>query len=360
MKDRRNTSRGHLHPLLVVALDALLLGCVLLVFAWFHHAGDAVYSHIYYAQLAQQTTPAPTTDPAATPTATPAPTQETTPAITTPPETTPEPTEPDNRTPWQIRFEEHFTDEVISTENAYSSPNVSVSIDTCVVDSERGQVVYYVVDIYVASLDCFKTYVAHNDLWHYSTEMAKLMDKASGAIVALSGDYYAIQDNSFTMRNGELYSKKNPTCDICVLYSDGTMKTYPYQGYTKDEVLANDPVQIWNFGPRLLDEHGQALTEFNISPILLGWHPRSALGYYEPGHYCFVTVDGRDNDHSAGMTMQMMANLFESLGCASAYNLDGGASSVLTFNDANYSRPVGERPLSDMIIVVEPAGEAEP
>ena len=57
-----------------------------------------------------------------------------------------------------------------------------------------------------------------------------------------------------------------------------------------------------------------------------GLNPRSAVGYYEPGHYCFVVIDGRQPGYSKGATLMQLAQLFESLGCKEAYNLDGGKS----------------------------------
>lgn len=342
-----------MNPGLVVLLDLVMLGTVLLVFAWFHHGGEAVMSNI---RLAGEEVPAVTTTVPTTPGLT-EPQQTSAPATTETPQTTP--AQPDTRTPWQIRFADHFTDEVISTHNSYSSPNISVTIETVYGQGSSGAVTYYVADIYVASLDCFKTYAAHNDLWHYSTQNADKMDRDSGAILTLSGDYYGIQKNSFIVRNGEVYSTKNPTCDICVLYSDGSMETYGFREYDKNDILERNPLQVWNFGPALLDENGKAKTEFNTTSHLLGSHPRSAIGYFEPGHYCFVAADGR-TEQSAGMTMEMLAGVFEGLGCTRAYNLDGGASAVMVFNDENYSVPSDLRPITDVIIVVEPEGGNEP
>ncbi len=347
----------HMHPLLVVLLDGILLGAVLLCFALGHHVYPIWHSQ-YMASLhipAETTQPTrETTEPTETQESTlPAASEETLPVGTVPPET-----EPDNRTPWQIRFEDKFTDEVIRTENSYSSPNVSVTIQTIHTGEGKDILTYYVADIYVASMDCFRTYVAHNDITYYSTQWAEDMHKESGAIVSLSGDYYAIQRNSFTMRNGYLYSKGNPACDICVLYSDGTMATYGRGEYTKEDVLAADPLQIWNFGPALLDENGKAKTSFQVNESVAGKHPRSAIGYVEPGHYIFLMADGRMDGFSRGMRIEHMAKVFQNLGCKAAYNLDGGASASITFNEDRFNASTNQRPISDLIIVVEP--EAAP
>ena len=53
------------------------------------------------------------------------------------------------------------------------------------------------------------------------------------------------------------------------------------------------------------------------------------LGYYEPGHYCLVVIDGRAMGGSSGANMQALASLMSDLGCREAYNLDGGNSAEM-------------------------------
>ncbi|MBR5095012.1 MAG: phosphodiester glycosidase family protein, partial [Oscillospiraceae bacterium] len=89
-------------------------------------------------------------------------------------------------------------------------------------------------------------------------------------------------------------------------------------------------------------------------------HPRTAIGYYEPGHYCFVVVDGRQWGHSDGAEIADLARLMESLGCTLAYNLDGGASSMMIFHGKTVDKPSnGGRYINDMLIITEPADGAE-
>ena len=86
-------------------------------------------------------------------------------------------------------------------------------------------------------------------------------------------------------------------------------------------------------------------------------NPRSAIGYYEPGHYCFVVVDGRQDGYSYGLRIPELAAIFEELGCTEAYNLDGGGSAVMVFNHEKYSRQSnGGRDLGDIIYVAETEG----
>ena len=101
------------------------------------------------------------------------------------------------------------------------------------------------------------------------------------------------------MRNREIYVDDNNRYSICALYSDGTMDTFDAKDYRIDDIKAKDPVQVWSFGPVLLDEDGTVRDKYQVSSTVAQRNPRSAVGYYEPGHYCFVVVDGRQK-HSAG------------------------------------------------------------
>ena len=76
------------------------------------------------------------------------------PVIETQTETVPSteaPTEPDNRTEWQKKFADHFTDEVVVTENSYTSPQVSITVETVVEGEGKQKITYYVADIYMGA-----------------------------------------------------------------------------------------------------------------------------------------------------------------------------------------------------------------
>ena len=105
------------------------------------------------------------------------------------------------------------------------------------------------------------------------------------------------------------------------------------------QVMQDGAYQSWTFGPNLLDENGKALSSFNTWDYIRQTHPRSAIGYYKPGHYCFVVVDGRQSGYSRGMTLPELARVFEDLGCSAAYNLDGGHSTFMTIGDQVVNRP---------------------
>ncbi len=343
---------------LVVISDILLTVVILGIYFLFQVGIPAVKSSMAAQKQAAAATPSPvvqTAEPAAAE-VTAEPVQETaviTPAPTAEP--TPEPT-PDTRTPWQIRFEDYFTDEVVQTENSYSSPNVAIRIDTISTGEGGDKITYHVADVHIASIDCFRTYVSHGVYSYFDTQEVMEMDAAVNALLSISGDFCTYQQTGFLVRNGEVIRGDQAWCDICVLYADGTMKCYVRGTYTNDQVMADGALQVWNFGPSLLNDAGEVRTDYTVSQTVMYPNPRSAVGYYEPGHYCLVIVDGRQEGYSKGMLLNELGELFHSLGCTCAYNLDGGGSAVMTFNHDRYSQQSNgaDRMLGDILYICEP------
>lgn len=79
----------------------------------------------------------------------------------------------------------------------------------------------------------------------------------------------------------------------------------------------------------------------------------SGIGYFEPGHYCLLLVDGRQQN-SRGMFLDEMAKVFEDLGCKVAYNLDGGHCSFMEMNGKVVNDPYKpEHEIEDGIFITE-------
>ena len=143
------------------------------------------------------------------------------------------------------------------------------------------------------------------------------------------------------------------TCFARMLNWDGTMKIYNPEEINTQQLIDSGAYQSWIFGPSLLDENGKAKTTFQTWSYITESHPRTAIGYYEPGHYCLLVADGRQ-DSSRGMFLDEMAALFEQLGCKAAYNLDGGHCSFMTLQDQVINHPYkSEHKVEDGIFIME-------
>ena len=230
----------------------------------------------------------------------------------------------------------------------YKSENVCVKMLSGRMENSN----YHVADIYVQDISCFVTAFSGGKFRGKAQSVRHIFDTVEGGIVAMNGDFYSIHLFGPVVRNGTTYlNRVSKDYDIAVLQSDGVLMTYDFKTLTKEQLSAISAYQTWVFGPALLDENGQAKTEFHSR--VQSANPRTALGYYEPGHYAFITVDGR-SDESIGMTMKQLSQLCADLGMTRAYNMDGGQSSVLLAQDGVLNVPVqGGRSVSDILAIRE-------
>ncbi len=326
----------------LVVIDVVAIGVSLCIFALFHHALPREVQVDLPSNGAINTSPnagystsTPTLAPDATPT----------PAVT------------DSQgnlvdtSGWWSSFPDKFTSgEVIQTENSYQSKNVNITVTKV---QENG-VTYFVQDIYIRRIECFATAFAKDKYGQGITQTVLDMAVANNAICAMNGDYYgSLLTYNVVIRNGKFYMS-NPDGDVCVLFYNGEMKTYSKSEFNADAVMEQGAYQAWCFGPALL-KNGKAITETDSD--VKRANPRSGIGYFEPGHYCFITVDGRQPGYSDGLSMLDYAKVFEELGCVEAYNLDGGQTAVMTFGDAVINKPTnGGRKSSDILLIQELEG----
>ena len=81
-------------------------------------------------------------------------------------------------------------------------------------------------------------------------------------------------------------------------------------------------------------------------------NPRSAIGQTGPLSYVMVVVEGRGEN--GGATGQELAQIMFDLGCVQAYNLDGGNSSIMVWNNEVINDPSGGgRESSDALLIAE-------
>lgn len=252
-------------------------------------------------------------------------------------------------------FSEKFADKFIEgdavfSENSYVSKNLNISIT----EHYQNRIRFYIADIYVRDISCFRTGFAKGEYGRNITEnILKVAEREQG-VLAINGDFYGIREGGVCVRNGELYYSDKVVREICVLYWDGSMRCFAPDAFDCEREMANGAYQIWNFGPAMLDENGQPRPEFDsIYEGIYGNQPRSALGYYEPGHYCFITADGRTDD-SRGLTMDQLGLLAQTLGCKQCYNMDGGRTAQMAFCARVVNNPVtGGRNCSDYLTIVD-------
>lgn len=303
----------------------------------------------------------PSDDPTMEPSAevTPEPTPIPTPVPTRAPEGTPfqtrAPMEGDVATD---RFPNYDTG--TDAEYSYQSDELRIAIDV-IRDTEAHQRIF-VADIWIRNLRAFRTSFAHGR-YQSGTEEGTELANRENAILAINGNYTIAR---LSVHDGKSYGAIRNTktwsySAFCGLYSDGTIRTFDVarERFSVKKEIANGLVHGWQFGP-ILVKNGEKTTK-NYNDLRLA--PRCMLGYYEPGHYVFVTCDGR-RENAVGMSIDDMREFMYNLGVQEAFNLDGGYSAVMVFmgtviNNPSYVRLKSDgsnmlgRPINDMLMLSE-------
>ncbi len=350
---RQYPPKKKLHIAFLIIIDVLLIGVGLCIFSLFHH----VLPQYQTAEGVELYRPEETPD-----IKTSEPSPDKSPDISPKPaDTGNKPAETAAADDWSAKFPDKFTSgDVEKTADSYKSANINIKLEKKEKIMDGVKATYYVADIYIRDLKYINNAFANGrykkgtkNVWEIAKED---MPEGISAILAVSGDNCTGgRTIGAVLRDGKLYREK-PYEDILVMYYDGSMRTFTKKQFDinkfKNPKTANEAAyQIWSFGPMLLTG-GQPMEKFNctVNPR----NPRSVIGYYEPGHYCFVVVDGRQGEYSEGMSTKELSQLMYELNCKEAYNLDGGESAALVFLDKTVNKPYDDgRPLSDIVYIGE-------
>ena len=338
-------------PSVVAVLDAFLVIVILLFYASVQHV---IPAHFLSGRLLQvknrielrleseepvatPSTPTPSAIPTPLPTVTPAAAEASVPVG-----------DPD----LSEKFSDRFSDSIVCTNNFYSSPDLSVQIIEHAEEIDGLAQHWFEADIYTSDIHCLQTFVHRYEDDGLVGDSMINMSRQSGSIVAINGDYAVTTDSGIIVRNGEILRDNPGLAQICVLFEDGSMKCFAPDEYDSAAIFDRGVWQAWTFGPSLLDVKGNALSDFSAYyGSVLEKNPRTVLGYYEPGHYCFVVIDGRQPGYASGMDMVQTAQIMEGLGCKLAFNLDGGRSSQMSYGTDFVNHPYSDgRYVGDIVI----------
>lgn len=116
--------------------------------------------------------------------------------------------------------------------------------------------------------------------------------------------------------------------------------------------------EVLQAGPLLVKNGTPSANTEKVHPNVLDFrHPRTFVGT-DGKRVLWGVVDGRDNMHSVGMTIEELRRLCGWLSLKTALNLDGGGSSSLWWRGMTFSLPSNasdrERPIPYAILMFEP------
>ena len=247
--------------------------------------------------------------------------------------------------------EEPIPNEPVTTDTTYSDGNITVQLSAY----RLYETTVYVADVQLSSADYLKTALAENSYGRNITAKTSTMASSVNAILAINGDYYGAQRSGYVIRNGVLYRNTSSGSEDLVIYADGTFGIISEDEITAEELLASGAWNVLSFGPALVEGGAVAVSKNDEVGRAMASNPRTAIGVIDDLHYVFVVADGRTSD-SDGLSLYELATFLQSIGCETAYNLDGGGSSSMVFlgnlinNPAN-GRKSSERSVSDIVYI---------
>ncbi|MDR1564534.1 MAG: phosphodiester glycosidase family protein [Oscillospiraceae bacterium] len=177
--------------------------------------------------------------------------------------------------------------------------------------------------------------------------------RRQNAVVAVNGDFYGYRKDGVIFRQGSLYRDKPSVRDLLIIDAQGDFHIIHEKDFKLADWSDKGPVNSFSFGPALVidGELAQIPKEKDYPEgYMENQHPRTAIGQVDKLHYILVTVDGLVH-WSMGIKVKPLAEFMKSKGCTQAYNLDGGQSTVMTFNNkvVNHVAYNGERKLCDVV-----------
>ena len=158
------------------------------------------------------------------------------------------------------------------------------------------------------------------------------MAKRVNAVLALDGDYYSYSGRGFTLRQGVLFKDNLPgSNDVLVIDEDGDFHALlaPARHTVGTRIDGKDIINAFFFGPALVVD-GEIRTN-GYAPMMAGTgNQRMAIAQVGPLDYKVICC-GSPLRGSTGMTISQFSQFVWEQGVQTAYNLDGGDSTMLIF-----------------------------
>jgi exopolysaccharide biosynthesis protein len=245
--------------------------------------------------------------------------------------------------------------ETTVTNTSYHDQNIRITIETLRTEDTN----VYVADIQLTDASLLRAAFAQDTYGRNIKGTTSETAAAHDAILAINGDNYGARDAGFVLRNGVLYrGTARPASEDDALLVDAAGDFHILDEVGTDAAALTGAWQVFAFGPALVRDGEVAVAdgeEIAYARHASVENPRTAIGQVGALHYVMVVTDGRTRD-SEGLTLLELAELMQSLGCQTAYNLDGGGSSTLVFlgeviNQPTAGRSIKEREINDIVYI---------
>ena len=265
------------------------------------------------------------------------------------------------------------------TETGYQDSTITISIEAGRFEDRCD---YWVADITIKDPSQMRTSAAKGDFTNkYATRDGMELCSKVNAVIGLNGDYAngtEKYDFGYTVRQGILYRDNLDTAgrwnshlmDVLLIDEDGDFHIIrrAASGAVKDmQIEGKRILNSFCFGPALVID-GELIEDYDGADTWINMsqgeeRQRIAFCQVEPLHYKVICCSGPYTNtstlvKSTGLTLRDFARLVADQGVQTAYNLDGGDSTLLYFNGnrVNVKPNQGVRQLKDIIYFVSAEG----
>ncbi len=139
------------------------------------------------------------------------------------------------------------------------------------------------------------------------------------------------------------YSYNDPTPENSPSSSNGYQLVEMLTGIGGGPTLVRDSVITITYDEEIFWGSGVGLSNND---------PRTAVGFTKDKHVILIVADGRQTA-SLGVSLTEMAEIFLSLGCVSAMNLDGGGSTQIAIGSGYVNSPSEYRAVPSILAIVD-------
>ena len=226
----------------------------------------------------------------------------------------------------------------------YKTDDLGISIDRVKTKtSDNKPLTYFVADIHMRDLTQFRPGFGAEGHTGRGATRPWIIARREKAVLWITGDNLINderEEKGILIRDGRKFWSANKE-DTLAIYPDMSMRIVKKGEMSATDLLEAGVENAYSFGPTLIDD-GVINTQAKYHRVRRA-NPRTAIGYFAPGHYLAIVVDGRQPGYSLGLPVWDLADLFASYGCTVAYNLDGGLSAAMIFMGEQLNTHSGKR-----------------
>ncbi len=234
------------------------------------------------------------------------------------------------------------------SDTEYQDPTLHVVIET----GRKDNCDYWLARIKIGHPSQLRTAAAAGFENDY-TSKGLFIARRQNAVLAINGDYYSYYQYGYILRQGkEFRNKLRAERDVLAIDENGDFHILltPDRNTMTDTLNGKKLINVFHFGPALVidGELGTLEASYWLAPE--SKRQRMCIAQTGELEYMALCCAGPLRG-SEGMTLAQFALLAQELGAQTAYNLDGGDSTMMIFNGQkiNDKENKNTRDISDLI-----------